>query len=110
MATFVLNPPPASMTLPSLTHLEFIVCGCLGAATYPIQLLCLNWFPGSWLCPSTAFTFNFLNTFDLVNTQGQVNAYDFCYTFDHKSNNTGLHETKVSFIMSLWVCGIFVDI
>ena len=67
----------------------------MGAPERRMQLLRLGWFPSSLHCPTTAFTFDFLNTFDHVNTQGKTNTYDFYYAISHKTDNAGLLNLKV---------------
>jgi hypothetical protein len=54
-----------------------------------MQLLQSTWFPASLDRPQTAFTFDVLDTFQLLNLQGKISAYDFYYSLDHKTDNTG---------------------
>lgn len=60
-----------------------------------MQLLHLRWFPTTLHHPNAAFTFDFLNTFNHLNTQGKISVYDFYYSIDHKSNNIGTCNQKV---------------
>ena len=64
-------------------------CGCVGAPHHCLQLLAASWFPASLDRPQTAFTFDVLDTFQLINLQGKTSAYDFYYSLDHKTDNTG---------------------
>jgi hypothetical protein len=73
-------------------------CECIGRPEKRIQLLHASWFPGSLERPRTAFTFDVLNSFQLVNLQGKVSAYDYYYSLIHKSDNMGLSGLKVNCI------------
>ena len=70
-------------------------CGCIGAAHPRDQLIASSWFPASLDRPQTAFTFDVLDTFQLLNLQGKLSAYDFYYSLDHKSDNTGVLRIQV---------------
>ena len=63
-------------------------CGCIGAPHPRIQLLASSWFPASLNHPQTAFTFDVLDTFQHLNVQGKISAYDFYYSLNHKTDNT----------------------
>lgn len=71
-------------------HVKLVYCGCVGAPIRRLQLLRLSWFPGSLDRPKTAFTFDVLNTFHLLNLQGKISLYDFYYAMEHKNDNAGL--------------------
>ena len=65
-------------------------CGCGGAASSPEhyhQLLQMQWYPASFNCPRTAFSFDLLETYHKVTLQGKLNLYDFYLTIMHKSDN-----------------------
>ena len=70
-------------------------CECIGAPVTRQQLLACSWFPASLDRPHTAFTFDVLETFQLLNLQGKVTAYDFYYSLDHKTDNTGVLGIRV---------------
>ena len=57
-------------------------CACPGAPHARYQLLQSSWFPSSLDRPHTAFTFDVLDTFQLLNLQGKLSAYDFYYSLD----------------------------
>lgn len=70
-------------------------CDCFGHPHHRIQLLRAGWLPASIKQPRTAFTFDCLETFQLLNLQGKVSAHDFCKSLDHKSDSTGLKNFPV---------------
>jgi hypothetical protein len=70
-------------------------CGCIGAPHPRRQLLAVSWFPASLDQPQTAFTLDVLDTFQLLNLQGKISVYDFYYSLDHKTDNTGTLGIKV---------------
>lgn len=78
-------------------HLSY--CGCLGSPERRVQLLRQAWFPASMKTPETAFTFDLLNTFHLLNLQSKTALYDFWNAIRHKSDNSGTRETKVSMLI-----------
>ncbi|KAF7982533.1 hypothetical protein HWV62_28158 [Athelia sp. TMB] len=65
-------------------------CGCLGAPRERVQLLRSEWFPASTEQPNSAFTFDVLNTFQLISLQGKLSAYDFYLSLVHKIDNLGI--------------------
>lgn len=69
-------------------------CGCPGAAHPRVQLLRSQWFPASMSRPNTAFTFDVLNTFQLLNLQGKISAYDFYLSLVRKTDNMGILRSK----------------
>jgi hypothetical protein len=77
-------------------------CACPGAPHARYQLLQSSWFPASLDRPRTAFTFDVLDTFQLLNLQGKLSAYDFYYSLDHKTDNTGVHAVQVSYPVPLF--------
>jgi len=70
-------------------------CACVGAPHARDQLLAASWFPASLDRPQTAFTFDVLDTFQLLNLQGKISAFDFYYSLDHKTDNTGVCGVQV---------------
>ena len=52
-------------------------CGCQLGLEDRQQLLQRQWFPASPLIPRTAFTFNLLRLFQLLNLQGGITTYEF---------------------------------
>lgn len=69
-------------------------CGCPGAPHPRVQLLRAQWFPASMSRPNSAFTFDVLNTFQLLNLQGKISAYDFYQSLMHKTDNLGISRSK----------------
>jgi hypothetical protein len=63
-------------------------CRCIGVSHPHKQLLAATWFPVSINWPNITFTFDVLNTFQLINLQGKLSAYDFYNLLEHKTNNT----------------------
>jgi hypothetical protein len=75
-------------------------CGCVSAETkenipHRTQLLRHTWFPATTLDPHTAFTFDLLNTFQLLNLQSKISAHDFWNTIANKTSTT--NAVPVSF-------------
>jgi hypothetical protein len=78
--------------------LDIQFCGCYatpGGSHNRIQLLRVGLFPGTHTRPSTAFTFNILDTFHLLTLQSKISAYDYFTSIVRKSDNTGCLGTKV---------------
>jgi hypothetical protein len=70
-------------------------CACAGAPHARYQLLRSGLFPASLDRPHTAFTLDVLDTFQHLNFQGKLSAYDFYYSLDHKTDNTGTMGLQV---------------
>ncbi len=77
------------MDVTGIHTINLYFCGCIGAPHPRRQLLAVSWFPASLDQPQTAFTLDVLGTFQLLNFQGKISAYDFYYSLDHKTDNTG---------------------
>jgi hypothetical protein len=79
-------------------------CGCYGTVggSHPrIQLLRAGLLPSTHTRPISAFTFDVLDSFHLLTLQGKTSAYDFYLSLVHKSDNTGLLDTKVLITQSI---------
>lgn len=76
-------------------------CQCLGRPHVRVQLLRTGWFPASLKQPRSAFTFDCLETFQLLNLQGKLSAHDFCKTLDQISDATSLKYFPVRFNLTL---------
>jgi hypothetical protein len=73
-------------------------CGCYataGGSLNRIQLLRVGLLPPTHTRPTSAFTFDVLDSFHLLTLQGKTSAYDYYLALAHKSDNTGLLDTKV---------------
>jgi hypothetical protein len=73
-------------------------CGCYRSpdgSHNRIQLLRTRLLPPTHIRPTTAFTFELLNTFHLLTLQGKINAYDFYLALVRKTDNTGLMAVNV---------------
>ena len=79
-------------------HVTF--CGCIGHPPYHIQLLRDSWFPASLEHPETAFSFELLNFFQILNHHGKVSAYDFYSAVHNICDNTGLANLPVIKLLS----------
>lgn len=90
--------------LSGVHSIDLCYCGCQGAPERRIQLLRQGWFPASMKLPETAFTFDFLNTFHLVNLQSKTALYDFWLAILHKTDNAGTRDTNVIIITATCVC------
>jgi hypothetical protein len=58
--------------------------------------------PASLDRPKSAFTFDVLDTFQLLTLQGKTSAYDYYYSLAHKTDNTGLQNLKVFIYLYLF--------
>lgn len=72
--------------------ITIVFFGCPGAPALRTQLLHASWFPATPDRPHTAFTFDVLNTFQLLNLQGKISTYDFYYSLVHKTDNLRISE------------------
>lgn len=81
--------------------IDLSYCRCVGAADRHIQLLRISWFPASIDRPRTAYTFDVLNSFQLVNLQGKLSLYDFYLSLVHKSDNMDSSDIKVCRVLNL---------
>ena len=72
-------------------------CDCCENGIVPqhIQLLQAGWFPATFNRPKTAFTFSCLDFYHELTLQGKVNAYDFCHTLHHITDNLNFNSTSV---------------
>ena len=60
------------------------------------QLLRMRWYPASFTCPRTVFSFDLLETYHKLTLQGKINLYDFYLAIMQKSDNQGRSKTTVS--------------
>ncbi|KAI0042927.1 hypothetical protein FA95DRAFT_1575419 [Auriscalpium vulgare] len=69
-------------------------CRCYHRGDIPIymQLLAIRWYPATPINPTTAFTFDLLDTYHELSLQGNVNLYDFTLAIEHRTDNTGLNS------------------
>jgi hypothetical protein len=73
-------------------------CGCFkstGASHPRSQLLRIRWLPATIERPSSAFTFDVLNSFHLLTLEGKTSAYHFYWSTSHKTDNVGVCGQKV---------------
>lgn len=83
------GPPIEDFTVVNTSGLHIIpvsFCQCLGHPHIRIQLLRSGWFPASLGRPRSAFTFDCLETFQLLNLQGKLSAHDYCKALDQISD------------------------
>lgn len=73
-------------------------CQCLGHPHVRIQLLRTGWLPASLERPRSAFTFDCLEMFQLLNQQGKLSAHDYCKTLAQISDATSLKHFPVCYI------------
>ncbi len=78
-------------------------CGCPPGVGYAPddtdnykQLLRERFFPATPKQPATAVTFECLNEFHLLTTQGKLTGMDYYETLVHLTDNTGIDPPKVS--------------
>ncbi|KAF7976812.1 hypothetical protein HWV62_5680 [Athelia sp. TMB] len=74
--------------------IKLVFCGCPDRAPSNIQLLRTRWFPATIRSPHSAFTFEVLNTFHLLNIQGKLSLYHFYNAIHSKSDNAGIRKPK----------------
>lgn len=55
-----------------------------------------RWYPSTMARTRTSFTFEVLENFHHLTLQGKATAWDFYQALVHRSDNTGLHEPRVS--------------
>ena len=76
--------------------IKLVFCGCVGHPPPNIQLLRAQWFPVTIQSPRSAFTFDVLDTFHLLNTQGKLSLYHFYNAIHCKSDNARVRGLKVT--------------
>lgn len=76
-------------------QIRLLLCGCPLAPLTRLQLLQAALFPATLERPQTAFTFDLLNTFHLLNLQGKTSMHDFYYAIHFKTDNAGIENIKV---------------
>ncbi|KAM6492465.1 hypothetical protein JOM56_012189, partial [Amanita muscaria] len=67
-------------------------CNCVSNGYMPTrtQILRAGWFPATFNCPKTAFTFTCLDFFHELMLQGKTTVYDFYHTVLRRTDNLGL--------------------
>lgn len=89
-------------------HVRVRFCECLDAQDNLTREWCQlfreGWFPATTLRPTTAFTFQLLDTFQELNLQGKTNLYDFWKSIECLTDNSG---KDVSVSCTAWLCGAF---
>jgi hypothetical protein len=112
--------------MPSHIHQNFVVvdtsgihlidlqfCGCyssIGASHPRSQLLRVGWLPATIERPSTAFTFDILNSFHLLTLQGKTSAFHFYWSVSHKTDNIGISGQKVCRYIYFIIIAIAADL
>jgi len=76
---------------------ELSFCGCSSAPTHRDQLLEVGWWPSTPLEPQTVATMSVLQTFHVLNLQGQVAPTDFYCTIKEMTCGDGLTVLPVSY-------------
>lgn len=93
--------PPQCLTIVDLNgwhKLQVSFCKCSAGGTsyeHHYQLLRMRWYPASFGRPTTAFTFDLLDTYHKLTLQGKVNLYDFYHAILSKSDNQGRSKPLV---------------
>jgi hypothetical protein len=80
--------------------IRVVFCGCSSDQSTLLhrnQLLRSQLFPASPEIPKTAFTFQMLDLFCHLSTQGKLTTYDYYYSLLHLTDNTGVKHWNVSF-------------
>jgi hypothetical protein len=63
------------------------------------QIFRQRWMLATWNTPRTAFTFNLLNTFHVLNLQSKCNLFDFYQSVRRQTNNSDLDHLPVCMVM-----------
>jgi hypothetical protein len=81
-------------------YVDMQFCGCYQTTgSHPrTQLLRAGLLPATHIRPTTAFTFNVLNTFHILTLQSKVSAYDYYQSLERLSDNTVNRDAKVSLL------------
>lgn len=74
-------------------------CGCENAQSHMKQLLRVGWFPSTTSDPRTAATFRVLRQYHILSFESKVSAYQFYHSLVRQTDNTGLLERKVRFLV-----------
>ena len=77
--------------------IDFCNCCTNGIIPHHIQLLREGWFPATFICPQTAFTFCCLDFYHELTLQSKINAYDFCQSLLQVTDNLELNKTLVGY-------------
>jgi hypothetical protein len=83
-----------------LLDLSFVTLP-LSMLTAIMQLFRQRWLPATWNAPRTVFTFEFLNTFHLLNLQSKCNLYDYYHATLRQTNNADLQHQPVCPVLFL---------
>ena len=99
-------PGPNSFTVVNVSGIhnvaiDFCDCRTNGIIPHHIQILRAGWFPSTFVCPQTAFTFHCLDFYHELTLQSKVNAYDFCRSLLRLTDSLELNKTSVSFLLIL---------
>ncbi|KAF7970236.1 hypothetical protein HWV62_24724 [Athelia sp. TMB] len=86
---------------------KLIYCGCPGHPPLNIQILRAGWYPATLVFPRSAFTFQVLKLFHLLNTQGKLSLHHFYKAIHSVTDNTGTREVKNRYdemrpVMRMW--------
>ncbi|KIJ55079.1 hypothetical protein M422DRAFT_152098, partial [Sphaerobolus stellatus SS14] len=77
-------------------HIKIQFCKCSQAATRPVQLLHVGWYPTSSWRPKSAVTFSLLQGFDIIQLQSKISAYNYYTALEHITDNTSITTVAVS--------------
>jgi len=72
-------------------------CGCVFAPKRAVQLLRIGWYPTSTKWPKYVAIFSLLKTFDIIQMQSKISAYDTYASLEHLTDNTSTEELSVSY-------------
>lgn len=80
-----------------MVNVSYCDCNTRPGGYYPgTQLMRSRWYPSTMARTRTSFTFEVLENFHHLTLQGKATAWDFYQALVHRSDNTGLHEPRVS--------------
>ena len=93
----------SSLTVVDLSGIHEVsvrYCACMKSDNSTLehwrQLFRHGWFPGTTICPRTAFTFHLLDLFLELNWRAKTNLHDFYNTIENLTDKTGVGGGHVS--------------
>ncbi|KAK0215110.1 hypothetical protein IW262DRAFT_1277892, partial [Armillaria fumosa] len=84
------------MDIEGIHEVDIAFCGCHCALNHYIQMLCIQWFPGSVEHPHTTITFRALCHFQLLSFMSKASAYEYYHMLEWLTDNTGVYHCPVS--------------
>ncbi|KAK0474993.1 hypothetical protein EDD18DRAFT_1367412 [Armillaria luteobubalina] len=83
------------MDIEGIHEVNVAFCGCHRALDHYVQMLRIQWFPGSVEHPRTAITFRALRHFQLLSFMSKASAYEYYHMLERLTDNTGVYRCPV---------------